>query len=101
MRSTDVGFEHVRLLSAIGYAAFATFALPGLCSQALFSFVVRQPQMRPLTLLGVLADSVPTLYPDGQCVRDDRSDRERQQVSNLVIQRLEQRLHSLSRREAL
>ena len=52
-------------------------------------------------LLGVLADSDLTLYPDGQCVRDERSDRERQQVSKLVIQHLEQRLHRLSRRKAL
>jgi len=57
--------------------------------------------MRPYTLLGRLLDSQLTLYPDGQCVREDRSEGVRQQASELVIQRLEQRLHSLSRRKAL
>ena len=52
-------------------------------------------------LLGVLADSDPTLHPDGRCVREDRSNCERQQVSKLVIQRLEQRLHGLSRKMGL
>ena len=57
--------------------------------------------MRPYTLLGRLLDSQLTLYPDGQCVREDRSDRERQQVSKLVIQRLELRLHCLSGKKGL
>ena len=57
--------------------------------------------MRPYTLLGRLLDSEPTLCPDGRGVRGDRSDGERQQASKLVIQRLEQRLHCLSRKMGL
>ena len=71
----------------------------GFVRKAHWSCLVRQPQMRPYTLLGRLLDSEPTLCPDGRGVRGDRSDGERQQVSELVTQRLELRLHRLSRRK--
>jgi hypothetical protein len=73
----------------------------GCVRKALLSCVVRQPQMRPYLLLGRLLDSEPTLCTGGRCARDDRSDRERQQVSELVIQRLEPKLHCLSRKKGL
>ena len=63
--------------------------------------MVRPPQMRPYMLLGLLFDSDQTLRPDDRCVRHDRSGGARQQVSQLVIQCLEQGLHCLSRREVL
>ncbi len=62
---------------------------------------VRQPQMRPYALLRLLLDSDLCRCPFGRCVRAEPSDGARQQVSKLVIQRLGQRLHCLSRRKAL
>jgi hypothetical protein len=57
--------------------------------------------MRLFSPLGRPFDSGLALCPGGRCVRDDRSGGVRQQVSELVIHCLEQRLHGLSRRKAL
>ena len=73
----------------------------GCVRKANFSYLDWQPQIRRDGWRWLLFGADLAAGPNGPCVRDHRSDRERQQVSKLVIQRLEQRLHVLSRRKAL
>jgi hypothetical protein len=73
----------------------------GCVRKANFSFLDWLPQIRRDGCRWLLFGADLAAGPNGPCVRDHRSDRERQQVSKLVIQRLEQRLHCLSRKKGL
>ncbi len=92
---------HVRLPAALGYASLPLSLFQGCVRKANFSCLVRRPQMRPCESLRPLFGFDLRRCPGGRCVRAEPSEGVRQQVSKLVIQCLEQRLHCLSRRKAL